>query len=60
MIAAMEEIKQGNMNVKRASVQYGVQRTLQDRLSGRVQNGVKPGPRPYFKRGIRKRFSRFS
>ena len=47
MLATMEEVKQGNMNVKCASVQYGVQRTLRDRLSGRVQHGVKPGPRPY-------------
>ena len=30
MIAAMEEVKQGNMNVKHASVQYGVPHTIHE------------------------------
>jgi len=48
MVAAMEEVKKGCISVKRASEQYDVSRTtLQDRLVGRVQHGVKPGPKSY-------------
>ena len=41
--SAIEEVKQGRSSVKCASEQYVIPRmTLQDRLLGRVQHGVKP------------------
>ena len=40
----------GTVSVNRATDTYGVSRsTLNDRLSGRVIHGVKPGPRPYLR-----------
>ena len=40
--------EKGCISIKRASEQYDVPRTtLRDRLVGRVQHGVKPGPKPY-------------
>ena len=47
MINAIEAVKQG-CSVKRAAEEHGVPRTtLNDRISGRVMHGKKPGPEPY-------------
>ena len=47
MINAIEAVKQG-CSVKRAAEEHGVPRTtLNDRISGRVMQGKKPGPEPY-------------
>ena len=47
MIAAIEAVKAG-AKVKRPALEHGVPRsTLNDRVSGRVVHGTKPGPRPY-------------
>jgi len=48
MVAAMEEVKKGCISIKQASEQYDfLMTTLRDRLTGRVQHGVKPSPKPY-------------
>lgn len=47
MVAALQAVKRGE-TVLRAAQTYSIPRsTLQDRVSGRVARGVKPGPRPY-------------
>ena len=49
MIAAMEFVEDGNGSINQAATVHGVPKsTLNDRLSGRVQHGSKPGPEPYF------------
>ena len=48
MLAAMEAVKDGTVSTKQSALLHGVPLTsLKDRLSGRVQHGRKPGPRPY-------------
>ncbi len=48
MCAAMDMVSQGLMSANKAAVVYGVPpSTLKDQLSGRVQHGKNPGPRPY-------------
>ena len=56
MVLAIESIKNGTCrSVKRACEEYDVPRTtLQDRLTGRVQHGVRPGPKPYLNQGEEK------
>ena len=47
MNAAIAAVKNGG-SVLRAAKEHGVPRqTLQDRISGRVVHGTKPGPKPY-------------
>ena len=47
MVAALEAVRQGTSTFRAAKL-YGVPRsTLQDRVSGRVRHGTKPGPKPY-------------
>ena len=47
MVKAMEVVRAGS-GINRAALDYGVPRTtLKDRLSGRVKDGVLPGPDPY-------------
>ena len=47
MEPAMCAVKEG-YTVARAAIEHGVPRsTLQDRISGRVLHGTKPGPVPY-------------
>ena len=48
MVAAIEAVKEG-YSIKRAAEEpHAVPRTtLQDRISGRVTHGDKPGPDPY-------------
>ena len=47
MIDAMKAVEDG-MPVARAARQHNVPRTtLQDRMSGKVVHGVRPGPQPY-------------
>ena len=46
--AAMDAVIQG-CSVRRAAEEHRVPRTmLQDRISGKVVHGTKPGPLPYF------------
>ena len=48
MLLAMQAVKNGSTSITRAAKLHGVPRqTLQDRVSGRVQHGVRPGPKPY-------------
>ena len=48
MILAIEAVKSGSTSITQAAKLHGVPRqTLQDRISGRVQHGVRPGPKPY-------------
>ena len=47
MINAMDAVKKGS-SVKKAAEEHAVPRsTLNDRITGRVQHGKKPGPLPY-------------
>ena len=47
MVAAMNAVSKG-CSVSRAAVEHRVPRTtLQDRISGKVQHGIRPGPKPY-------------
>jgi len=47
MVAAIKAVTQG-CSIKRAAMEHGIPRTtLQDQISGRVQHGIPPGPKPY-------------
>ena len=54
MLAAINAVKNG-FNVNMAATCHGVPRTtLQDRLSGKVIHGTKPGPPPYLNKDDKK------
>jgi len=60
MLAAMKSVQEGEFGVNEAAKQHGVPpTTLKDRLSGRVQHGSKPGPRPYLDEHEEKALSSF-
>ena len=45
---ALRAVKEGEMGVNRAALEFGIPKTtLKDRLSGRVQHGKAPGKAPY-------------
>jgi len=45
--AAMDAVKKGTLNIKRAAVEYEVPKsTLQDRILGKVMHGTNPGAKP--------------
>ena len=47
MVAVIKAVTQG-CSIKRVAMEHGVPRTtLQDQISGRVQHGIPPGPKPY-------------
>jgi len=47
MVTAIKAVTQG-CSIKRAAMEHGIPRTtLQDRINGRVQHGISPGPKPY-------------
>ena len=47
MVATMRAISNGS-TVRKAALEHGVRRTmLQDRITGRVEHGCKPGVKPY-------------
>ena len=47
MVKAIDAVRRG-CTIKRAAVEHGIPRTtLQDRISGKVQHGIRPGPKPY-------------
>ena len=47
MVAAMNAVSKG-CSINRAAIEHRVPRTtLQDRISGKVQHGIKPGPKAY-------------
>lgn len=59
MNAAIAAVKNGS-NILRAAKEHGVPRqTLQDRISGRVVHGTKPGPKPYLTSVEEKELSNF-
>ena len=48
MEKTLQAVKDRQWKIKEAVREFNVPRTtLQDRISGRVVNGVKPGPKPY-------------
>lgn len=50
MKAAMKAVEKGS-SIRKAALDHDVPKTtLKDCLSGRVEHGVKPGPRPYLER----------
>ena len=59
MQAALNAVKSGTP-VLRAAKEHGIPRqTLNDRVSGRVVHGTKPGPRPYLSSQEEKELSNF-
>ena len=47
MVAAINAVSKG-CSISRATREHGIPRTtLQDRISGKVQHGIRPGPKPY-------------
>ena len=47
MVAAMKAVSKGS-TIRKAALEHGVPRTtLQDRITGRVEHGCKPGAKPY-------------
>ena len=47
MVKAIDAVRRG-CTIKRAAVEHRIPRTtLQDRISGKVQHGIRPGPKPY-------------
>ena len=47
MVKATDAVKR-DCTIKRAAVEHGIPRTtLQDRITGKVQHGIRPGPKPY-------------
>ena len=49
MVAAIKAVEDNGSGINQAAIAHGVPKTtLKDRLSGRVQHGSKPGPKPYF------------
>ena len=47
MLLALEQVRQGRMTQRQASLSYGVPRTtLMDKLHGRTPDECKPGPPP--------------
>ena len=47
MMAAINTVSKG-CSINRAAVEHRVPRsTLQDKISGKVQHGIRPGPKPY-------------
>ena len=47
MVAAMDAVSKG-CSINKAAIEHEVPRTNRnDRISGRVQHGIRPGPKPY-------------
>ena len=47
MVAAIKAVSKGS-TIRKAALEHGVPRTtLQDRITGRVEHGCKPGAKPY-------------
>ena len=60
MVAAMDDVRSGELLVSRAAKVYGVPKsTLHDRVLGRVLHGHKPGPKPYLSVAEEKEFANF-
>ena len=60
MVAAMEMAKQPRVSVLQAAIEQNVPRsTLQDRISGKVVHGTKPGPRTYLSQDEEDNLSEF-
>lgn len=60
MLGALDAVKNGTP-VLYAAREHGVPRqTLNDRISGRVVHGTKPGPKPYLSQPEEKELSFFS
>jgi len=60
MVAAMKVVVMESSSVNKATMEYGVPRTaLQDRITGRVFHGTKPGPKPYLDKTEEKELAEF-
>jgi len=60
MVKAIDAVKSGLCSVKWAAEDYKVPRTtLQDRISGRVIHGMKPGPSPYLNKEEKSKLAQF-
>ena len=59
MLAAIKAVRNGS-TVNRAAINHGVPgMTLQDRLSGRVIHGTKPGPLSYLNKNEEAKLAEF-
>jgi len=60
MVKAIDAVKSGRCSVKRPAEDYKVPRTtLQDRISGRVIHGTKPGPLLHLNKGEESELAQF-
>ena len=60
MEKALQAVKDGQCKIKEAAREFNVPRTtLQDRISGRVVHGVKPGPKPYLNKAEESELAEF-
>ena len=60
MEMAIQAVKDGQCKIKEAAREYDVPRTtLQDRLSGRVVHGIKPGPKLYLNKAEQSELAEF-
>ena len=60
MNMAVDSVKKGGTTITRAALEHGVPRTtLQDRISGRVLNGCRPGRKPYLSKLEERDLSKF-
>jgi len=58
MTAALEEVQKGSYSVCTVSRMYGVPKTtLNDRVIGKAQHGINPGPHPYLKKDEEKKLA---
>ena len=60
MVAAINAVVEENSSINKAATEYGVPRTtLQDRITGRVLYGTKPGPKPHLDKTEEKELAEF-
>ena len=60
MNMAVDSAKKGGTTITRTALEHGVPRTtLQDRISGRVLNGCRPGRKPYLSKLEERDLSKF-
>jgi len=58
MTAALEEVQKGRYSICTISRMYGVPKTtLNDRVIGKAQHGINPGPHPYLNKDEEKKLA---